>query len=379
VSYAGGLVFGLILTSAITLMQIYVFWRASSVPLLKRHVPLKLLIGVGLVLWAGFFFGRILGHDGTGAFPRTLEFFGMTWMAVLFLLFVSLLTMDLLTGFGFLMPRLAPSLRGLALVAGGLLSGMALVQGLRPPVVQNYEVYLSGLPNEMDDTVLVAVSDLHLGSLLGERWLEARVTQIQAEQPDLVVLLGDLFEGHGQPQGELLPVLRRLSAPLGVWVVPGNHEFYGDENTSTSLIKEAGFHLLRNCWAEGRPGLVLAGVDDFTASRRFGQGDDHISTALADRPPGATILLSHTPWQADKAAEAGVRLMLSGHTHGGQIWPFGYLVKHIYPLFEGRYEVEGMTVIVCRGTGTWGPRMRLWRPGEILRVKLTGKKPDIAD
>ena len=378
-SYAGGVVFGFIVTSAMTLMQIYVFWRAASVPLLKRHVPRKVLIGVGLGLWAGFFFGRILGHDSTGVVARTLELFGMTWMAVLFLLFVSLLAMDLLTGFGFLLPRVAPPLRGVALVAGGLLSGIALVQGLRPPVVQNYDVSLSGLPDEMNDTVLVAVSDLHLGSLLGERWLEARVTQIQAEQPDIVVLLGDLFEGHGQPRGELLPVLRRLSAPLGVWVVPGNHEFYGGDNTSTSLIKEAGFQLLRNYWAEVRPGLVLGGVDDLTASRRSGQGGDHISTALAGRPPGATILLSHTPWQADKAAEAGVGLMLSGHTHGGQVWPFGYLVKRIYPLFEGQYEVEGMTVIVCRGTGTWGPRMRLWRPGEILRVKLTGKKQDIAN
>jgi predicted MPP superfamily phosphohydrolase len=371
--------FGFILISAVTLMQIYVFWRASSVPLLKRHISLKLLIGVGLVLWASFFFGRILGHDGTGALAGTLELFGMTWMAVLFLLFVSLLAMDLLTGFGFLLPRLAPSLRGLALIAGGLLSGFALVQGLRPPVVQDYEVRLSGLPDEMDDTVLVAASDLHLGSLLGEPWLKARVTQIQAEQPDLVVLLGDLFEGHGQPQGELLPVLRRLSAPLGVWVVPGNHEFHGGDNTGTSLIKEAGFQLLRNYWAEVRPGLVLAGVDDLTASRRSGQGGDQFAKALTGRPPGATILLSHTPWQADKAARAGVGLMLSGHTQGGQVWPFGYLVKRIYPLFEGQYEVEGMTLIVCRGTGTWGPRMRLWRPGEILRVKLTGKKQEIGN
>jgi predicted MPP superfamily phosphohydrolase len=379
VSYAGGLVFGFILTSAITLMQIYVFWRAASVPLLKHRVPRKLLIGVGLVLWAGFFFGRVLGHGGAGALARTLELFGMTWMAVLFLLFVSLLAMDLVTGFGFLLPRLAPSLRGLALVAGGVLSAIALVQGLRPPEVRNYEVHLSGLPAEMNDTVLVAVSDLHLGLALGEQWLEARVTQIEAEQPDLVVLLGDLFEGHGQRQGELLPVLRRLSAPLGVWVVPGNHEFYGGHNTGTSLIREAGFRLLRNRWAEVRPGLVLAGVDDLTASYRSGQGGDQIAKALAGRPPGATILLSHTPWQADKAARAGVSLMLSGHTHGGQVWPFGYLVKRIYPLLEGQYTVEGMMVIVCRGTGAWGPRMRLWRPGEILRVKLTGKKQDIGN
>jgi len=85
-----------------------------------------------------------------------------------------------------------------------------------------------------------------------------------------------------------------------------------------------------------------------------------------------TVLLSHTPWQAEKAANFGASLMLSGHTHGGQIWPFGYLVRRVYPLLGGRYEVAGMPVIVCRGTGTWGPRMRLWRPGEILRVTLRG-------
>lgn len=373
-SHAGGPLFGFILTSTITLMHIYVFWRVASVPLLKRHIPPKLLIGAGMVLWAGFFFGRVLGHKGTGPLAIMLELLGMNWMAVLFLVFVSLLAMDFVTGFGFLLPRLAPSLRGLALVIGGMLSVIALVQGLRAPVVQDYEVCLSGFPDEMDDTVLVAMSDLHLGSLLGERWLEARINQVQAQQPDLVVLLGDIFEGHGQPQGELLRVLRRLAAPLGVWIVPGNHEFHGRHNTSTSLIKEAGFQLLSNCWAEVRPGLVLAGVDDLTSGRRSGQGDDPISKALAGRPPGATILLSHTAWRADTAAKAGVSLMLSGHTHGGQIWPFGYLVKRIYPLFEGRYEIDGMTVIVCRGTGTWGPRMRLWRPSEILRVKLSGEK-----
>ena len=131
-----------------------------------------------------------------------------------------------------------------------------------------------------------------------------------------------------------------------------------------------GVRVLSNSWAELRPGLILAGVDDLTANHRAGLGGDPVSTALQGRPRGTTIFLSHTPWQAEEAAASGAGLMLSGHTHGGQIWPFGYLVKRVYPLFEGRYNVDGMTVIVCRGTGTWGPRMRLWRPGEILRVTL---------
>jgi len=352
-------------------MQVYVFWRAASVPFVVRHVPRKVLIAGGVVLWAVFFFGRVIGHGGTGVLPATLEFLGMNWMAVLFLTFVSLLAIDLLTLYGLLMPRLSPSLRGWALLAGMGLSAIALFQGLRPPVIQEYVVSLPRLPKAMDGTVLVALSDMHLGSQMGERSLAARISQVETLHPDLVVMLGDIFEGHGTPDGELLGTLKRLSAPMGVWAVPGNHEFHGGGGMSS--FDAVGIKLLRNRWAEVRPGLVLAGVDDLTAGIRDRRGGDSVSQALAGRPSGATILLSHTPWQAQKAAGAGVGLMLSGHTHGGQIWPFDYLVRRRYPLLEGRYDVDGMTVIVCRGTGTWGPRMRLWRPSEILRVTLHGK------
>jgi len=293
---------------------------------------------------------------------------------VLFLIFISLLAIDLVTVFGFLMPRRAPSLRGWALAAGVALSLVALFQGLRPPVVQSYDVTLNGLPDELDGTVVVAMSDLHLGSQRGERWLANRIAEVNAERPDLVVLLGDILEGHGPPQGDLLSIFGHLSAPLGVWLVPGNHEFLDDQGRGIRLMEQVGLHVLRDRWAQVRPGLVLAGVDDLTALRRVGERRDSLSNALAGRPPGATILLSHTPWEAEKASSAGVGLMLSGHTHGGQMWPFGYIIRIIYPLLEGRYEVDGMPVIVCRGTGTWGPRMRLWLPSEILRVVLHGRE-----
>ena len=362
--------FGTILISVCTLMHIYVFWRTAAVPLVNRQVPLAFLILTGLLLWAVLFMGRLFHHGSTGALTAAIELFGMLWLGTLFLLFIPLLAMDVITGFGFLMPRWAPSLRGWALLVGGVLAAIALVQGLRPPVLQSYEVRLAGLSEEMDGKVLVAMSDLHLGSLIGKRWLAARIDQVKEAHPDLVVLLGDIFEGHGQFQEEALPVLRRLSAPLGIWAVTGNHEFHGTDNISIRLMETAGFKLLRNRWIEVQPGFVLAGVDDLTSKYRAGREGDYISQALAGRPPGVTVLLSHTPWQAEKAARAGANLMLSGHTHGGQIWPFSYLTRRIYPLIGGRYEVSGMPVIVCRGTGTWGPRMRLWRPGEILLVTL---------
>ena len=137
-----------------------------------------------------------------------------------------------------------------------------------------------------------------------------------------------------------------------------------------ALLEAAGFTVLRDRAAEVAPGLVVAGVDDLGARRQFGGNEWAMEQALADRPPGAVVLLSHSPVQADTAAALGVGLMLSGHTHNGQIWPFNYLVRLSNRLVGGRYDVGGMTILVGRGTGTWGPRMRLWRPSEILRITL---------
>ncbi len=366
--------FGTVLISAGTLIHFYVFWRAASVPIVARHVSRKLLLGAGVCLWTIFFSARVFGHGGSGPLAAALEFASMNWMGVLFLTSVSLLAVDIVTLFGFLVPRRAPLFRGWALAAAGSLSLIALFQGLRPPVMQHHEVSLKGLPDDLEGMVIVAMSDLHLGSQRGEPWLADRIAEVNAERPDLVVLLGDIFEGHRQPQGELLLTLGRLSPPLGVWVVPGNHEFHEGQGMSISLMEAAGLHVLRDRWAEVRPGLVLAGVDDFTALRRAGDRRDSLSQALTGRPPGATILLSHTPWQAERASSAGVGLMLCGHTHGGQIWPFGYLTRLIYPLLEGRYEAGRYNGYRVPWHGRWGPRMRLWRPSEILRVTLSAKE-----
>jgi len=364
--------FGTILISVCTAMHMYLFWRAASVPFVMQHASKRTLIAVAVGLWILFYLGRTIGHGGTGVFAAVLDFLGMTWMGVLLLTFACLFAVDLVTLFGLLLPKVSPSLRGWALLAGAVLSAAALFQGIRPPVVEKYEVRLPGLPDEMDGTVLVALSDMHIGTQLGRRWTAARVAQVEALAPDLVVLLGDIFEGHGPPPAPVIEALKAFSPPMGVWAVPGNHEYHG--GSGLRLLDDAGFELLRNRWAEPRPGLVLAGVDDFTAAHRRGSGSGFISRALEGSPGGAAILLSHTPWYSETAAKAGVGLMLSAHTHGGQLWPFGYLVRRRYPLFEGRYQVGPMAVIVTRGTGTWGPRMRLPRPGEILHVTLRSKE-----
>ncbi len=351
-----------------SVLHAYVFWRMASVPWVVRHVSRRTLAAAGALLWTAYLAGQLLENsDRVLLFP--LQLFAADWTGVLFLVFLCLLAADLATGFGYLFRRAGPGVRGWALVAGCALSAIAIFQGMRAPVVRDYEVRLAGLPADKDGTVIVVASDFHLGTLLGERWLKARVAQINAQRPDLVVLAGDIVEGHGGQQANVGAILRQLSAPRGVWAVNGNHDGYG--RTGGRLLENAAIHVLHDSWAEAEPGLVLAGVDDLTSRRRRGGRDaEAVEQALAHRPAGATVFVSHTPWQAERAARQGAGLMLAAHTHNGQIWPFSYFVRLRYPLLGGRYEVGGMPVIVCRGTGTWGPRMRLWYPGEILRITL---------
>jgi len=363
-------VFLTIVLSVWAAMHAYVFWRLGSVPWVAAHVSRLILIGSAVVLWASYLLARILGSLKLDPVALPLEFAAATWIGFLLLLFSCLLVTDAVTLGGWLLPRLAPTLRSWATGVAGVLSIIALIQGLRPPVVRDYEVQLAELPPERDGLTLVAISDLHLGTLIGRQWLARLISRINELRPDLVVIVGDLLDGNVQRAEPLLPVLRELRAPLGVWTVTGNHEYYAGIERSVRLIEEAGYTVLRDCSAEVIPGLVLAGVDDLTARRQFGIGGRRVTTALANRRAGATIFLSHTPWETKTAAAAGAGLMLSGHTHNGQIWPFKFLVATRYPLMAGRCEIDGMPVIVCRGTGTWGPRMRLWRPGEMLRVRL---------
>ncbi|HQR45092.1 MAG TPA: metallophosphoesterase [Thermoanaerobaculia bacterium] len=347
----------------------YVFWRAASVPFVAR-VPRWAYVTLAVLLASSYVLARVLYRFAPAVLVTPLEWLGANWMGVVFLAFFGLLAVDVGTGFGLFFKERIPALRTGALLVAVALSVVAVLQALRPPVVREHEVRLKGLPPDRDGTTLVLLSDLHLGTLLGKAWLAARVEQVAALKPDLVVLCGDVLEGDSVREGDFGPVLARFAAPLGKYAVTGNHEYYAGIEESVRILRGAGFTVLRDQAVEVRPGLVLAGVDDLTARRQFGKDGAPLQTALAGRPPGATILLSHSPRKAEVAGRDGVGLMPPGHTHAGQIWPFGHFTRMQYPLLEGRYEVGGLTVIVCRGTGTWGPRMRLFRPSELLRVTL---------
>lgn len=291
----------------------------------------------------------------------------------MFIMAMCLLAADLATGFGGWWRTRAPRLLGIAALAGLVLSAFAVWQGVRAPAVVEYEVAMKNLPPALDGTVLVMATDLHLGAQRGAGWMEERVAQINALHPAAVLMVGDQVEDNPVGDPRLAGILRGLRAPRGVWAVTGNHEFYGDAETTVAEFGAGGVRWLRDAQVELAPGLVLAGIEDVGRAMHRGAP---LTTALARVLPAAadkaTILLSHTPAAPviDMAAGRGVGLVLSGHTHGGQIWPFNYLVHTRFPHVVGQHAIEGMQLLISRGAGSWGPRMRLWQPGEIVRITL---------
>jgi predicted MPP superfamily phosphohydrolase len=359
-----------------TLMHVYVLARLWSLPATPGPGWHRAVLVGGILLWLSFPLGQVLSRSlGRAAAP--LEFVGAVWVGVLFLLLVTLLAADLVTGFGWLLPS-RPA-RQVAAAVGLCLSAFGFVQGLRPPVVLRHTVPVRGLMPEHEGLRIVQLSDVHLGPFLRSRWLERRLTQVAALRPDLILITGDLLDQDASLSEALVPWLRQLQAPLGVWGVTGNHEFYAGLERSLAVFRDARIQVLRDRAQEIAPGLVLAGVDDLTARRQFGLSDHPVDRALTNRPPGTTIFLCHSPLEVERAAELRTDLMLSGHTHAGQIWPFRYLVRMMYPHVEGRYLVNGMTLIVSRGTGFWGPPMRLFKPAEITSITLTRAKDDTGD
>ncbi len=353
------------------LEHLYVGWRLSSLPLFAAPKARQgLLVGLA-VAFVSYPLGRWLFHLGWQETGRVLEYLGALWMGALFFLLAAFLVVDALTLFGLIIRPWVPVLRSAAVVVALGAAATAWVGGLMPPQTVELEVEMPGLRAGADGLVVTHLSDLHLGTLIGERRLRTVIERIDATQPDLVAITGDLVDGDAGVVEALLPRLRTLRAPLGVFAVLGNHEYYAGAERSRTLLTDAGFAVLDNAAIQVAPGLWVAGVPDGRGSAQTGEREDDLREALAGVGDGdAIVLLQHSPENEGEVAASGVGLMLDGHTHGGQIWPFHYLVRRAFTHMAGVHRVGSMTQVVSRGAGQWGPPMRLFARSEILRITL---------
>jgi len=257
-------------------------------------------------------------------------------------------------------------------VGGSVVRGMIEARGEHEVV--DVEVPLAKLPKALDGFTIVQLSDLHVGMTIDRAFVQRVVDHANRLSPDLVALTGDLVDGPVADLRDDVAPLAALRAKHGVFAVTGNHEYYAGVDPWIDAIKQLGVRYLRNemvTIGEGDATFHLAGVDDHGARRYRGHGED-LERALVGRDPTrALVLLAHQPRQVRRAAKHGVDLQLSGHTHGGQIWPWHYIVSlQQGGLLAGRYTHGETQLYVTRGCGYWGPPVRLLAPLEITRVIL---------
>jgi predicted MPP superfamily phosphohydrolase len=306
------------------------------------------------------------------------------WIGVMFYLFLLLVASDVLLlvaavtrWFGggaavdperrvFLARLVAGTVSTLALGVGGY--GMASALGRI--AVTNVRVPLSRLSKDTKPYRIVQVTDIHVGPTIGEEFIRTLVAEVNALDPDCVVITGDLVDGSVAELGPLAAPLAGLRARDGVFFVTGNHEYYSGVDEWLTFLRGLGIRVLRNERVAVGP-IDLAGVDDWSA-RSFGNGHGaDIPAALEGRDESRpVVLLAHQPQAIVEAAAHGVDLQLSGHTHGGQMFPWKYAVRLVTPYVAGLYKHGAAALYVSRGTGYWGPPMRVGAPAEITHIEI---------
>ncbi|MFC6011103.1 metallophosphoesterase [Nocardia lasii] len=260
------------------------------------------------------------------------------------------------------------------LVVSAVLVAWGVYEARRIPRVRTVDVGIRGLADGLDGLRVVVVTDTHFAALDRRRWSERVVEVVNAQRPDIACHAGDLADGSVLKRQAQVDPLGKVEAPLGRFYITGNHEYFGDAQGWIDYMASLGWQPLHNehrVLTRDDDRLVIAGIDDPTGVGLPGHGPD-LPAALAGVDAALpVVLLAHQPKQIADSAAAGVALQISGHTHGGQIWPFHYLVRLDQPVVAGLSRHANDTQLyTSRGTGFWGPQLRVFAPSEITVLVL---------
>jgi uncharacterized protein len=333
------------------------------------------------LLMSGFMAFRALPRSAAAP----LMWVGYTWLGVLFFLVLSLALGDLAqivalrAGDGGVpvdperRQALSRMFGGGAALLGLGASAVGLVSALSPVAVARVRVGIERLARSVSGYRIVQLSDVHVGPTIGRGFIEDLVARVNALSPDLVAITGDLVDGSVEELAEHVAPLASLRARDGVYFVTGNHEYYSGADAWIAHLRSLGITVLRNerVPIRGDEGFDLAGIDDASAHGFGGGHGADLEKALAGRDPARpVVLLAHQPRGIHDADARGVDLQLSGHTHGGQMFPWNFMVRLQQPFVSGLHALTRAQIYVSRGTGYWGPPMRVGAPAEITEIEL---------
>jgi len=352
-------------------LPLYMGWRL--LPALATG-PIGVCAGIALLIAACFLIRISIRASGALAWIGLIALgFFATLFVITVLRDVFLLSARLLVGEAQYARLLTPSA-----IDAVALTVLASVIGLivaRHPRLVDVNVPVAHLPASLHGFSIAQISDVHVGPTIRRGYVERLVARVNGLGADLIAVTGDLVDGSVQELSAHTAPLSQLRARHGVYFVTGNHEYYSGERAWTREIRRLGLTVLKNehvVLAHDGALLVLAGVDDIGAHHFDPAQASDPAAALRGAPAqaGARILLAHQPSSADAAATAGFDVQISGHTHGGQFWPWNLFVRYFQPFTAGLYRLRNLSVYVSRGTGYWGPPNRLGVPPEITRIRL---------
>ncbi|MCA9582263.1 MAG: metallophosphoesterase [Myxococcales bacterium] len=385
-SFSRYAVFALVVALLSGAIHGYLWLRLVHTPLWPA--PWPRVLSIALVVLALWLPATILGNWFLPDVLRVpVAWIGYVWLGTMFLLFSWCLLLEVPRVALWVAERIGTEVlepdrrqflgRVAAAVAGVGALSMAtwgLVSVALPLRVKRVTVSLPGLPKALHGFRIVQLTDIHVGPTIGGQFIDEIVAKVNELGADMVAITGDLVDGSVDELGDAVRGLSRLQSREGTYFVTGNHEYYSGADAWVAFLGEAGIRVLRNervAVERGDGTLYVAGVDDHQAVR-FGNGHGaDFDAALGGREPGhPTVLLAHQPKAFHSARKHGVDLQLSGHTHGGQIFPFGFLVRLAEPFVLGLHRVGQSQIYVSGGTGYWGPPMRVGVPAEITLLTL---------
>jgi len=266
------------------------------------------------------------------------------------------------------------SLNVAVLAVTGFITGCGVYKALRGPRVVNITVPIENLHDDLDGFRILQITDIHVGSTILRPYVEKIVGMADGLDKDVIFFTGDLADGRVAGIKSDVEPLSMLSAPHGMFFVTGNHEYYFGVESWVMEVQRLGFTVLNNehrVIRHGEGSILVAGVTDYNGGQFL---ESHVSDpdkARAGAPPcNVTVLLAHQPRSIFKAAQAGYDLMISGHTHGGQYFPWNYFVRLQQPYIDGLHRHDGTWIYISRGSGYWGPPLRCGIPSEITVITL---------
>lgn len=377
------LIFFSIVIGIYFLANLYVYTRGlQGIP---SGSPVRPYFQWGFWVIAAFYVaGRFLEKAYISQASDLLIWAGSIWLAALLYFFLLVLAIDIIRLANHFLPffpawmtadmektRLV-TLAGSILMVGGLVTGGFL--NARNPVVRTLEIHIPKKAGDMQDVRAVMLSDIHLGTLIGNGFLERITRSVNDLNPDIILLPGDILDEDLEPvlRQNIGQTLRQLHAPLGVYAVMGNHEHIGGAANAYEYLSTHGITILRDSVIKVNDGFYLVGREDRDKPRFSGRERASLESLMEqtdmDYP---VILMDHQPFYLEKAAKLGVDLQLSGHTHHGQLWPLNLITRAMYTISQGYGRIGDMHVYVSNGIGTWGPPVRIGNRPEIVLLEIS--------